>query len=62
MRPRRFPGQLTGAFPEFEATPLNYVLGQFDIDPDEAVTAGGKGERVVWDIREDVTKVFFTAL
>ncbi|RFP88532.1 epimerase [Rhodobacteraceae bacterium 63075] len=30
--------------PDFEPTPLDEVLRQFDIDPDKAVAAGGKGK------------------
>jgi hypothetical protein len=42
-----FGAKLQALLPEFEAKPQRAVLRQFDIDPDEAMTAGGKGERVV---------------
>jgi uncharacterized cupin superfamily protein len=35
--------------------------GAFECGPGDSIFTR-KGERVIWDIREDVTKVFFTAL
>ncbi len=38
--------KLARLLPEFENTPLREVLGQFDVNPDKPMTAGGKREIV----------------